>query len=728
MRTLFRRIGIITLGLSTVMVVPTAVAAAAPSNDLYANATAITSLPYSEAVDLTDATDDPGFPPCEAGAHRRIWYTFTPSTDDAIRVSVAGDTTAELALWTVTGPPPGGVDLVACAVGGRDLVRQLVSGQEYAISVGQWVIADPMIANLTIAVQPAPANDDFGDAADVGAPPFNAGLSIEEAYAATAQADEPTPDCLINLAPEATVWYRFSSADGAHVNLSAGPIATAAVFQGDALDTLTEVACTDSGTTSFDAAPGETYYIQFIAARFRDSTLAMDWATPPTNDDFSDSILLTDLSNPVTADLTAASVEADEPTPSCAPGRVQTAWWSFTAPDDGVLTVSGSSPFWAAYTGTTLAGLSEIACQGSGTTFPLILTAGQTAHLQVGETSPGPGSGSLQMSFVASPDNDDFADAIRVVVGDDKAIDRSGATVESGEPNPPTCGFAPGASVWYDFIGTGQSVSFGLDSGSYSWAIAAYSGSSVDGLTELGCRQFDGPPLTIRPAAGEHVRLQVWSYDYCCTSTTALHVTLPGDPVPAFGMSFGDPSTLDDVTFFDQTTDPGGNPIVAWHWDFGGGVTSDDQFATHRFATDGDHHVSLTVTTSDGRTATGTQTVTVRTHDVGVGKLTVPSTAKVGQTKQIVVGIGNRRYPESVTVQLQVSRPGGAWQEVGVVNRDIAVLGKNKTVDVTFDYRFVAADGTAGKVTFRAVVTLASVRDALPTDNEAISIATRVTK
>ena len=728
MHELLRRIGVITLGLITVMAVPAAVAAAAPSNDLYANATTIASLPYTEAIDLTEATDDAGFPPCEAGAHRRIWYSFTASTDDAIRVSVGGDTTAELALWAVTGPPPGGVDLIACAVGGRDLVRQLVSGQQYAISVGQWVIADPMIANLSVAVQPAPANDDFADAAAVGASPFSAALSIEEAFAATAEADEPTPSCLINLLPEATVWFRFSTPAGAVVNVSAGSIATAAVYQGDALDDLTEVGCIDSGTTTFDAAAGESYFIQFIAARFRDSTLAMDWATPPSNDDFSDSVLLTDLSNPVSADLTAASVEPDEPAPSCASSRVQTAWWSFMAPDDGVLTVAGTSGFWAAYQGTSLASLSELACQGSGTSFPILLTAGQTVHLQVGETSPGPGAGSLQLGFAASPDNDDFADAIRVAVGDDKAIDRTGATIEVGEPNPPTCGFSPGASVWYDFIGTGGSVSFGLDAGSSSWAIAAYTGDSIDGLTELGCRLFDGPPLTIRPAAGDHVRLQVWSYDFCCSSTTTLHVTLPGDPVPAFGMSIGDPSSLDDITFFDQTTDPGGNPIVAWHWDFGDGSTSDDQFPTHRFPSDGDHLVSLTVTTSDGRTATGAQTVTVQTHDVGIGKLSVPSTAKVGQVKQIIVGVGNRRYEESVTIQLQVSRPGGFWQDAGVVTRVIPVLGKNKTVDVGFDYRFVTADATAGKVTFRAIVILSSNRDALPTDNEAVSIATRVTK
>lgn len=728
MRSLLRRLGVITLGLTIVLSVPATVAAAAPVNDLFANATLLTTLPYSESIDLTDATDDPGFPPCEAGARRRIWYVFTPSTSEAIRVSVGGDTTAELALWKVAGAAPAGVQLTDCAVNGRDLVRPLVAGQQYAISIGQWVIADPMVASLTIAVQPPPANDDFAGAKDLDASPFNVTVPLEDAFASSAETDEPTPSCLINLQVQSTLWYQLTEPRGAVVNISTGPIAAAAVYQGSSLGVLSQIACIDSSLTSFTAAPGETYYIQFIAARFRDSSLDVGWATPPPNDDFEDSTPVTDLSNPVTADLTAATIETDEPAPSCAPGRLQTAWWSFTAPDDGILTVSGTSAFWAAFDGSTLGGLTELACQGSGTPYRIPMSVGQQVHLQTGTTSSAVGSASLLLGFAANPDNDDFADSITVAVGDTEAIDRTGATVETGEPNPPSCGLWPGASVWYDIVGTGGSVSLGLDPGSQGWSIAAYTGSSVAGLTEIGCRQFDGPPLTIRPSAGQPVRVQVWSYDFCCSATSTLRVTQPGDPVPAFGMSIADPSTLDEVTFFDQSTDPGGNPVVAWRWDFGGGATSTAQFPVHRFATDGSHAVSLTVTTSDGRTATGTQPVVVRTHDVGIGKLVVPSTAKVGQTKQIVVGIGNRRYPESVLIQLQVSRTGGSWAEVGVVSRDVRVLGKNKTLDVSFDYRFIAADAVAGKVTFRAVVILTSNRDALPTDNEAVSIATRVTR
>jgi PKD repeat protein len=582
-----------------------------------------------------------------------------------------------------------------------------------------------MIATLTVAVQEPPANDDFADATEIAAS-FSTTIGEAEAAAATVEPGEPKPSCMTDDQVHTTVWYRIAPPSGAHLTVYSISGATTAIYRGTSLASLVETACAEGGATVVDAAAGDTYYIQLVASTFQASDLNVDWVGPPPNDDFEASIALTDLSSPVIADLSAATVEANEPTPSCVPDRVQTAWWSFTAPDDGTLTVAGTSEFWAAYAGSTLAGLTELECRGSGVTVPIELTAGQTVHLQVGLVNAQAGAGSLQLGFTTSPDNDDFADALRVAVGDVVQIDRSGGTVEPGEPNPPACAFGPGSSVWYTFVGTGKSVSFGLDQGSQSWAIAAYTGSSVDGLTQLGCRLFDGAPLTIKPAVGERVHLQVWSFDFCCSTTTTLRVTKPGKPSPAFSTSIADPSVFDDITFFDQTTDPGGNPIVAWKWDFGDRSTSTDQNPVHRFTKDGDHRVSLKVTTSDGRTGSVTQTVTVRTHDVGIGRFDVQESDKVGQTRRITVGVGNTRYPETVSILLQVSRPGGTWQDVGSVIRDIPVLKKKQTVDVGFDYTFVAADATAGKATFRAVVSLVAARDALPSDNEAISVATRV--
>jgi hypothetical protein len=142
---------------------------------------------------------------------------------------------------------------------------------------------------------------------------------------------------------------------------------------------------------------------------------------------------------------------------------------------------------------------------------------------------------------------------------------------------------------------------------------------------------------------------------------------------------------------------------------------------------DGDYRVRYSIATTDGRSASTTQLVSVRTHDVGIMRFQVPSSAKAGQAKTITVGIGNRHYPENVTVQLFVSRP-NFDELVGSTTFDVGVLGAGQGVDAQFSYTFTKADATTGKVTFRAVVTLNGARDAVTSDNQAISVATKVTR
>ena len=61
--------------------------AAPPGNDDFDNATAISSLPFSDALDTTQATTASDDPDCVGNAHS-VWYSFTPSTT----MVVIGDT------------------------------------------------------------------------------------------------------------------------------------------------------------------------------------------------------------------------------------------------------------------------------------------------------------------------------------------------------------------------------------------------------------------------------------------------------------------------------------------------------------------------------------------------------------------------------------------------------------------------------------------------------------
>ena len=83
--------------------------AAAPSNDTYAGSVTIGSIPFSDALDTTEATTDAddtewnlscGAPATDAS----VWYTFTSATDQGVLVDTAGsDYTTGIAA--VSGSP-----------------------------------------------------------------------------------------------------------------------------------------------------------------------------------------------------------------------------------------------------------------------------------------------------------------------------------------------------------------------------------------------------------------------------------------------------------------------------------------------------------------------------------------------------------------------------------------------------------------------------------------------
>jgi hypothetical protein len=189
----------------------------------------------------------------------------------------------------------------------------------------------------------------------------------------------------------------------------------------------------------------------------------------------------------------------------------------------------------------------------------------------------------------------------------------------------------------------------------------------------------------------------------------------------------GDPSIFDTVQFYDHSFDPAGVGIASESWSFGDGATATGGCPTHRYAADGTYTLTLTVMMTDGRTASTSRDVLVRTHDVAVARMAVPETARVGQTGAITIGLANGRYPETVQVQLLKSLAEGGWRQAGVLTQDVPVHGAGRTTDFGFDYTFTPEDAQLGEVSFRALATILGARDAARADNSFISLATKVT-
>jgi len=193
-----------------------------------------------------------------------------------------------------------------------------------------------------------------------------------------------------------------------------------------------------------------------------------------------------------------------------------------------------------------------------------------------------------------------------------------------------------------------------------------------------------------------------------------------------FYYSPADPSIFDTIQFYDQSYDPEGSGRSSESWDFGDGAGARGCYPTHRYPADGTYRLTLTVSTTDGRTDSTSRDVLVRTHDVAVTRVTVPRTARVGQTCPITVCLTNGRYPETVRVLLLKSIAGGGWRRVGLLTRHVPVRDEDDTTDFTFNCVFAPEDGEAASVRFQAIAEIRGARDASPNDNTLISLPTRV--
>jgi len=444
----------------------------------------------------------------------------------------------------------------------------------------------------------------------------------------------------------------------------------------------------------------------------------------PTNDNFSTATNIGSLPFSDSVDITNATIESGEPQfCNFAP---QTVWYSFTPAATAAVKVDmqGSSfsdnvfSIYQAF-GSGFGGLSVISCASFGNSVTFNAQAGTTYYIQAGKINGGAGTLSLNLQVVPPPANDNFSNATLIsALPFNDSIDTTSASRESGEPNP-SCGNSS-ATIWYTFTPTVSGSISASGNGSFSPIFAAYTGSSLANLIEVGCHSFG--LLTFHVNAGTTYYIQLGSiFGNGGTFQFTLNVT----PPPVAGICFGpsDPSVFDSVQFNDCSFDPGNVGFQSFTWNFGDGttlVTSTNCCVNHQYAADGDYTVQHGVTTLDGRTASTSQVVHVRTHDVAITKFSVPQTARVNQTKTINVNVQNKRYSENVQVTLFMGLPGGGQQVIGTLTLFVPASATQPTI-FKFSYTFTTSDATVGKVTFTAVATLVNSRDAFPSDNTAIA-------
>lgn len=241
----------------------------APSNDQFAAAVPVSTLPFEDARDVSEASATASDPTCITKL-RTVWYSLTFGTDDLgvggrARITTSdSDHATTVSVWTGSYGSFG--DPVGCAE--STLTFQPQTGTTYYLMVGS-KLPEAGILNLKIealdALAPPPSNDSFSTAMPVGAldPVFSAEVNTDQA---NAQLGEPACS-----GGQRTVWFRFTPSAGdlslsrvVRITSSDSDYATTlSIYQGSSLDRLNTVACDTSQPelVVFEPVEGTTYYV-----------------------------------------------------------------------------------------------------------------------------------------------------------------------------------------------------------------------------------------------------------------------------------------------------------------------------------------------------------------------------------------------------------------------------------------------------------------------------------
>jgi hypothetical protein len=457
-------------------------------------------------------------------------------------------------------------------------------------------------------------------------------------------------------------------------------------------------------------------------------------AQPPNNDDFANATVITDLPFSTTEDTTQATFDPTDPT-SCFDTNIGSVWFAFTPPSDIMIQAdtfgSNYNTLLSAWTGTQGA-LNLVACndnfQGQQSVVRFLATSGTTYYFMVTICCGTGGNGGGDLHFALThlllqpPANDDFEDATPIPsVPFSDSVNLEVATTQASESSPSCVNIQ--STAWYSFTpAASEFVMANVDQ--FGVGLAVYTGTSLTNLTEVGCSIFFNQPVPFRAQANTTYYVQVGTWLSDVVGPVTFNLDVAPNPVALFEIFPKDPSSFDTIEFRDSSFDPLGQPIISEAWDFGGGATGTGCCPTHQYPADGDYPVGLTVTTPDGRTASTTQIVQVRTHDVAIVRIGVPKSGHVGQTITITAHVRNTRYPGRVEVALFKTVLGG-FEQVGSLTQSVPV--RNRTSPFPFTYTISEADRAIGKVSFKAVATILDHRDALAADNELISPPMKVT-
>ena len=491
----------------------------APFNDLFANATLVTGGSLLLQSFSNNAGKE-GSEPDHAGnvGGSSVWYDYLAPADGMIVVDTAGSEIDTL-LAVYSGDTIGGLSIIASNdnLGGVITSSRVVliaeAGESYKFAIDG---KNGEFGKLVFSLFMISENDDFASRTNLSG---TFAVSSGVTNYATHEVGEPIHAG--NVGGRSIWWDWTAPADGrVDIDTSSSNFDTLlAIYSGDAIDDLTEIASNDNAepgkVISFLSTPvfgGVTYK---IAVDGKNSSgvgergtalLNLEFTPAPANDNFAMALDLPGNSAVDASNNYAASSEMGEGFAEF--GTIgRSVWWKWTAPSQGQLALntfgSGFDTILAVAEGTDVDDLSVVGFNdnalggGSLSSLAVMVTGGTTYYILVDGTAgntiaASTGNIILNLSFTNATTGggdfepaDKFLDAVEISgYGFNITTTNASATQEPTEPlharNP------GGKSIWFEWTAPATGLATINTAGSnFDSLLAVYSGTVLGELIEI---------------------------------------------------------------------------------------------------------------------------------------------------------------------------------------------------------------------------------------------------
>ncbi|WP_293079825.1 S8 family serine peptidase [Okeania sp. SIO3B5] len=358
-----------------------------------------------------------------------------------------------------------------------------------------------------------------------------------------ATSEQGEPASVSQTGENNSVWWSWTAPTSGQVTVNtvgSNFDTVLAAYTGNAVSNLTEIASNDNSTSNppqseivFDAVEETTYHFVVDGVSDETGNIVLNLSQTTTqveNDNFSNSNPLTGSSANVEASNFEATSENGEPLHAnnqLEGNEGSSVWWNWTAPASGLVTITTNGSDFdtvlGIYTGDSVSNLTEVASDddsGDGVESLVMFDAVGGTNYKIAVDGYLGAQGNIVLDLVqqtTSIPNDNFADSATLTgTSDSVTTSNVNASKEADEPNHAEN--SGGSSIWWNWTAPDSGlVTIDTFDSTFDTVLAAYTGSSLQGLTEVASNDDAGTgvqsEIMFEVEAGTNYKIAVDGFD-----------------------------------------------------------------------------------------------------------------------------------------------------------------------------------------------------------------------